>query len=173
MVVTVMETMEIPFSVRLRRAIADRLGPAHEGQFADRIGMNRTQLSKNLKNLSYRPEPETIRRYADGLGLDAVEVASWIPGYILPESEGAETIALAPRNDEDGLAEALAKIEAMTDDEVIRFAEGLPGEYHRRFMAEEKRLRSHPSYVRFCRGMLGAFASNRNAALKAARSARE
>ena len=134
--------------------------------------MNQTTISLIERGRLLQPSHGYMLRLAHGLGVPVTDLYL-AGGFVEAPALAPETIAPTPHNDEDGLAEALAQIDAMTDDEVIRFAEGLPGEYHRRFMAEEKRLRSHPSYVRFCRGMLGAFASNRNAALKAARSARE
>ena len=170
--IEMMETMSAEaFSARLREEIRARFGANREGWFADRIGMGRTHLSRVLNNPNYRPEMETVRRYADGLGIDPAEVARWIPGYILPDdATGEPSVPLA---EADSFALTLAEIEAMTDAEVVAFVEALPGRRHHRMMAEERADRSPASYVGFCRGILVAWASNREAALQAARSARE
>lgn len=67
------------FGQRLRQAIRDHLGPDQEREFARRIGMDPTQLSRTLNaKVGKVPEPETLQRYAEGLGLPLLTLLSWI-----------------------------------------------------------------------------------------------
>lgn len=67
------------FGARLREAIRERLGPDQEREFARRIGMDPTQLSRTLNGKIGRvPEPETLLRYAKGLNLPLITLLGWI-----------------------------------------------------------------------------------------------
>lgn len=67
------------FGPRLREAIRGRLGEDKEREFARRIGMDATQLSRTLNGkIGKVPEPETLVRYAKGLGMPLIELLSWI-----------------------------------------------------------------------------------------------
>lgn len=69
----------VAFGTRLREAIRDVLGPDQEREFARRIGMDPTQLSRTLNGKIGRvPEPETLVRYARGLGLPLITLLGWI-----------------------------------------------------------------------------------------------
>lgn len=152
------------FSARLRAEIAARYGPQREGWFADHIGMSRTHLSRVLNNPNYRPELETVRRYADGLGLEAADVARWIPGYIAPAGEAGEPVTTpVPAIYTD----AFSEMAHMTDAEIIAYVEAKPGRYHRERMARQKARRTPASYAQFCRDIFRAWTANEDLALKA------
>ena len=155
------------FSARLRAEIAARYGPQREGWFADQIGMSRTHLSRVLNNPNYRPELETVRRYADGLGVDAAEVARWIPGYIgaTPEGEAGEPLRTPVPA---AFTDAFSEMAHLTDEEIVAYVEAKPGRYHRELLLRERERRQWPSYVRFCRNIFRAWTSNEQLALEAA-----
>lgn len=67
------------FGEKLREAIRMRLGPNMEREFARRIGMDPTQLSRTLNGkVGKRPELETLQRYANGLGLPLRTLVDWL-----------------------------------------------------------------------------------------------
>lgn len=79
------------FGARVRREILFAFGEDKEGWFADRIGVSRNQLSRMLNGkIGVRPEPETIKKIADGLGRNPWEVMAWAVAEILGPLPGAD-----------------------------------------------------------------------------------
>lgn len=82
------------FGPRMREAIREMLGEDKEREFARRIGMDPTQLSRALNSkVGKVPEPETLVRYAKGLQKPLIELLSWI--YPIEEE-----LAREPRPDD-------------------------------------------------------------------------
>jgi transcriptional regulator with XRE-family HTH domain len=78
------------FGEKLREAIRMRLGPNMEREFARRIKMDPTQLSRTLNGkVGKRPELETLQRFADGLGLPLRTLVDWmLPPEALEQPRG-------------------------------------------------------------------------------------
>ena len=107
------------FSAELRWAIG-RAGMS-EAAFARSIDMSPTYLSRILNQEDYRPSPEMIRRFADGLKLPVETVAAWsdIPDAMgLAAMPEPPTPAGAPARDSDrmSVAQMVAKVEAWGGD---------------------------------------------------------
>ena len=136
------------FSARLRRAIRQR--GMSEAAYARKIGMSATYLSRILNDDAYRPSPETVRRFADGLGEAVEEVASW--------TDIAATLGLGRDNgsDESPPAEDKAFDPAM----IVAWVEAKPDAGFQADMAKQKARRSPASYERLCLSIYRAWTSN-------------
>ncbi|HEX5506356.1 MAG TPA: helix-turn-helix transcriptional regulator [Thermomicrobiales bacterium] len=124
-----MKTETEAFGARLRRLIEER-GYASERQFARRIGMEPTYLSRILNGHVERPAYETLRKLSEALAVPVSDLASWT-GLLEPSPRnGGEDAALndvvktiESRGD---LMEQLAEIRANNTSETYqRFMRGL------------------------------------------------
>jgi len=143
---------EIEFGARLRRAIREHYGPNQEREFARQIGMDPTQLSRTLNGkVGKRPEMETLKRYADGLGLSFPEVLGWT----LPEVEHVEPAPLrvVVVHGPDGDLE-------VPIDEVVAYVEAFPDQRQRDRLARWRENYSTPTYQRLCARLYVAWHSN-------------
>lgn len=140
-------------------------------ELAARTGLSQNYISKLETGQIELPQRATLE--ALGAALDISLAEFYRAAGVLPEAQSPVPEEPPAQTRQDGIELALADVEAMSNEEAIAFVESLPGRYHHRMLARERELRTPESYARFCRGILGAWVSNRQAALDAAQSARE
>lgn len=159
---------EDTFAARLRTALSgSRLRT--QRALAEASGIDVTYLSRLFNGKVAQPSYDTVRRLAEALGVGIGDLAP----YFVVQDVAHPLPAGVGTSEDDGVELAVLEVDQMSDAEAVAFVEGLPGRYHHRMLADERQLRTDESYARFCRGILRAWVSNRQAALEAARSARE
>lgn len=149
-----------PFGMALREAIAGKR--MSEAAYARKIGMSATYLSRVLNDPKYRPEPETVARFADGLDLAAETVAGWTD---IADVLGAALVDPAPAPVQLPLSDPDEQFDA---EGIVAYVESRPGVRFQERLRVRRERYSRDAYVRFCVSLFRAWSSNSHLALDAA-----
>jgi transcriptional regulator with XRE-family HTH domain len=141
-----------PFGETLLGLIeASRYGS--QRQFAIAIGMEPTYLNRIVKGYVQRPDPETLARMAEALGLPYAELAK-LAGYPSPGAGNGGG------NGEPPAPPAEEVDRAFDPAAIVAYVEAKPDPQHRAQLARQKARRTPESYTRLCLRINRAWTSN-------------